>query len=597
MQKKRYPGLRPFEAIDKDLFFGRDREVQDMSVLIELEKLVVLFGKSGYGKSSLINAGVIPHLVQTSEQDSGVIIPLMVRLGSYVEGNSPTPLKTVLSYLEDRTSIYTSGDFLKSYLHEESLWYNFKQRSLENTRFLLIFDQFEEFFTYPLEQQETFKVELAELLYTEIPQTVREIAPSLEKANRLFLSKHFEVKVLFIIRDDRMSQLNSLKDRLPTILHNPFELKGLNETQAQEAIVKPAQKQGDYVSSPYTYSSDALKLMLQKLSETNQHTKNNGIEAFQLQILCQYLESEVVSGKITRNQIEPVNFIEKIDDIYEGYYQRLLKNLPSRASRAAQRMIEDGLVFTDKKTGESRRLSVDADLLLQRYAHIGISRETLHDLENTFLLRRLHNSVGTYNYEVSHDTLIKPIINTAINREKDKNKRQQRTVLWLLGIVIFSVLTIFTLQRTILNIDPKTLEVTLENNELKQELESIHIAMSLEDSAKFVVQSYFKCIAKRDIKCISTYCAETMGQYYREKNMRRIDREKEEIRYFKKHPNEVGGIPEDAEIAVVRKNSIFNVTVSTKFYDDKKGLIPLIYQFQLDSAMKITVLRSYIPRD
>lgn len=593
MQKKRYLGLRPFEAADKDLFFGRDREVQDLSVLIELEKLVVLFGKSGYGKSSLINAGVIPYLVQSSEQDNKVIIPLMVRLGSYVEGNSPTPLKNVLSHLEDRASIDTGGDFLKAYLNEESLWYNFKQRSLENTRFLLIFDQFEEFFTYPLEQQESFKIELSELLYTEVPQTVREIAPNLEKVNRLFLSKLLEVKVLFIIRDDRMSQLNNLKDRLPTILHKPFELKGLSETQAQEAIQNPAKKQGDYVSPPFTYSPEALKLMLQKLSETNAHTQNNGIEAFQLQILCQYLESEVVSGKITNNQIEPVNFIDKIDHIYEGYYQRLLKNLPSRVSKAAQQMIEGALVFTDKKTGESRRLSVDADLLLQRYVHIGITRETLQNLENTFLLRRLPNSVGTYNYEVSHDILIKPIVNTAIYREKDKNKKQLRTVSWLSTILIL----IFILKSFVLNLDPSTLKVIQENDKLRQELDAINIALSLEDSAKFVVQSYFKCITKRDVKCISTYCAETMEQYYRVKNMRRIDREKEEIRYFKKHPNEVGGISEDAEIVVMQKNSIFNVTVNTKLYDDKKGLIPLIYQFQLDSAMKITVLRSYIPRD
>ena len=61
MQKtKRYPGVRPFETEDKDLFFGRGRDINDLSDLIALERLVVLFGKSGYGKIPALMRELLP---------------------------------------------------------------------------------------------------------------------------------------------------------------------------------------------------------------------------------------------------------------------------------------------------------------------------------------------------------------------------------------------------------------------------------------------------------------------------------------------------------------------------------------------------------
>ena len=57
---KRYPGSRPFEdtELDRMLFQGREEETQRMLHLVLAERLMVLFAKSGVGKSSLINAGL-----------------------------------------------------------------------------------------------------------------------------------------------------------------------------------------------------------------------------------------------------------------------------------------------------------------------------------------------------------------------------------------------------------------------------------------------------------------------------------------------------------------------------------------------------------
>ena len=65
----RYPGTCPFQEKDSHLFFGRTSDKVKLTELIELEKLVVLFGKSGYGKSSLLNAAVIPRLRRFAKQN------------------------------------------------------------------------------------------------------------------------------------------------------------------------------------------------------------------------------------------------------------------------------------------------------------------------------------------------------------------------------------------------------------------------------------------------------------------------------------------------------------------------------------------------
>ena len=90
MKTYRYPGVRPFEAGDSALFFGRDRDIADLYEMIRAERLVVLFGKSGYGKSSLLNAGVLPKLPAAFRGKT--CVPIAIRLGAYARGESlPEP--------------------------------------------------------------------------------------------------------------------------------------------------------------------------------------------------------------------------------------------------------------------------------------------------------------------------------------------------------------------------------------------------------------------------------------------------------------------------------------------------------------------------
>ncbi|MEO0877994.1 MAG: hypothetical protein AAFY48_25600, partial [Bacteroidota bacterium] len=74
----RYPGAQPFQTIEKEIFFGREQDVEQLYQLIQLEPLVVLFAKSGLGKSSLINAGLIPRVEADQNLDC-----FNIRFGAY----------------------------------------------------------------------------------------------------------------------------------------------------------------------------------------------------------------------------------------------------------------------------------------------------------------------------------------------------------------------------------------------------------------------------------------------------------------------------------------------------------------------------------
>jgi hypothetical protein len=433
-QHKRYPGVKPFETSERALFFGRDRDIEDLLDLIWLEKLVVLFGKSGYGKSSLINAGILPEISEEA-------VPIVVRLGSYVAGQTPSPLDNLRLKIDDVLTNNPEADFINALQVPKTLWHQVKRKqSQEKRRFVLIFDQFEEFFTYPMVDQQAFKEQVADLLYTQVPQAVRNLNDTLTDSQQTFIATPFDAKVLFAIRADRMSLLDSMKDKLPAILQKRYELKGLTEDQARQAIQKPASatyaSEKPFASPPFTYSDEALRVMTQKLSETKV-SQRTGIEAFQLQILCEYLEDKIIKGEIPNNRIEPQHFADHINDIYEGYYERLIEKLDPSVQHAAQLLIEEKLIFEDAQTGDARRLSVDSGVLLHEK---DITQTLLNQLESTFLLRRESTSTGGFNYEVSHDTMIAPILKSKSERkalekaaaERREAQRRQRRLLAVL---------------------------------------------------------------------------------------------------------------------------------------------------------------------
>jgi len=81
-----WPGLAaysdPYTNWSSCMFCGRDKESFEMTRMIDDNILVTLYGKSGNGKTSLLNAGVFPRLRQMN------YFPISVRLGTEVKSSS-----------------------------------------------------------------------------------------------------------------------------------------------------------------------------------------------------------------------------------------------------------------------------------------------------------------------------------------------------------------------------------------------------------------------------------------------------------------------------------------------------------------------------
>lgn len=58
--------FEPYSSNDKNIFFGRDAEIYALYSLLQQTRLVVIYGASGTGKTSLINAG-LPKVFKTTD--------------------------------------------------------------------------------------------------------------------------------------------------------------------------------------------------------------------------------------------------------------------------------------------------------------------------------------------------------------------------------------------------------------------------------------------------------------------------------------------------------------------------------------------------
>ena len=142
----RYPGAQPFpdDALCRKLFFGREQELKTLTDKILAHRLVVVYARSGLGKTSLLNAGVAENL------RAEVYIPLSVRVNDPDEGPFKSVFRGIAAACTRQGVEYVPGD-------TASLWHFFKTAEFWRNDVLLtpvlVLDQFEELFTLQTEQQ------------------------------------------------------------------------------------------------------------------------------------------------------------------------------------------------------------------------------------------------------------------------------------------------------------------------------------------------------------------------------------------------------------------------------------------------------------
>ncbi len=414
-QLSRYPGARPFETAHRHIFYGREKDTKNFFNLLQVEQLLVMYGKSGTGKSSLLNAGVIPKVLEDGRYE-----PLRVRFTAWNPSESNKGQKPIVTAQQvvrsGRSQISTFLD--KLIKDENTLWHDVKEHQIQchgEKGLLLVFDQFEELFTYPPEAVLEFRRQLAEALYTSIPQRFwKAMEANYQSGKRHFtreetalLQEPPGLKVVIAIRSDRLHLLNQLSDHLPTILKQCYELNALDEKQAAHAVVQPALATGDFECPPFAYDDSALAAIVSFLTQDG----GNTIESTQMQIICHAIEK-----KVLQNKLKVVTAVDTGDlsAIIRNYYDERIAALPEAEQLPARKLIEDNLIFEE----EHRRLSMYEGQMLKY-----IAPESLRQLVDSHLLRAEPSMQGGYTYELCHDTLVAPVL-AAKAKRKDKERRE-----------------------------------------------------------------------------------------------------------------------------------------------------------------------------
>jgi hypothetical protein len=423
--QKPYVGPRPFGRDEKDLFFGRDCEARDLCSLVVAHPLVLLYAASGAGKSSLVNAGLIPLL----EQRGYEVLP-----SARVSGRIPDAIKTtevdnvyvfnVLSSwagpsVDPRELVKVDiAGFLANRLHR-------KDAAGEPVLRVVFLDQFEELFTFAPER------------WHEREALIRQLAEALEGDPLL--------RIVLVMRREFVGQLETYAPLLPQDLRiTGFALDPLGAEAAQQAIEGPLARTDRKIEPE---ASQRLVQQLRKITVRGAggedvETVDQFVEPVQLQVACAKLWDDLPPDVHT---ITPAH-IETYGDV----------------DKALKRFYEDALNAAATKTRVSNdrlRLWVDRYLITPGgtrgmvyrgsegtgHEERAIPNAVVDVLEEKHLIRAEARAGGERWYELTHDRFVGPIrdSNGVWKEQYERRQRLRKLLPWAgasVGLVLVGIL-------------------------------------------------------------------------------------------------------------------------------------------------------------
>lgn len=377
-----YRGILPFRYADRANFFGREREISELAAKILLYRLVVLFGDSGAGKSSLINAGVIPRLENEGFQ------PERLRVRPFAE--SPFLVERISSgRQENRFLPSVFADFAHDGSHDSREVYcslgGFERAISQASRehpLVLILDQFEELFTL-------FEP-ASRVLQARILGVIAGAASQQDLAAKFVLG----------IREDYLGRLEIISKAYPQVFDRRLRLDLLGPDAAKRAVIGPFKKKNTYAGEISGDTADAI------IGEFGEGTESTGIHPTQLQIVCSQLWDQYSGGTsvITRDNFLALSGVK---GILEGFLESAVSALsPSRKDLALGVL---GQLITVSGT---RDVVSEARLKSWRVQAAQEEEKPLADVLLFLDEKRLINRTsqhGMHYYEVASEYLVAPI--------------------------------------------------------------------------------------------------------------------------------------------------------------------------------------------
>jgi len=280
-----YKYLFSFEREDHGIFFGRDKEVNELEQLVcAANQIAVLTSSSGYGKTSLINAGLIPRML-TREYDV-----------FYIRSDT-NPWKSVVE-----------GVFQSEFENFDLNVFDVKSVFREK-RQLIIVDQFEECF---------------------VNNDIHELKLIDEHLKRL-LSKHPSITVLISIRQDFLAYITNFAFLGNTQFSATYNLTPMSEDSAMEAIIKPTEL------FSFSYEEGLVNKIIFDLSNNE---NNSFVDPSQLQIVCYFLYQEMINSNITTITEDIYSKLGKAKTILENYIDISLRNYTPREQSIGKEILK-----------------------------------------------------------------------------------------------------------------------------------------------------------------------------------------------------------------------------------------------------------------
>ena len=494
VRKNPWLGLESYK--EGEILYGRDDDIRDLSQCVLNEIDTLLYGKSGIGKSSILNAGILPAARRRG------YLPVLIRLShkekhSYLYQINQAIFNAILHSPTSGlgTDVYiTNGDQTlneaQSLIREvvpckdteaESFYEYFHRHTFHNLngdrlKLLIIFDQFEEIFTLQddVQKKKNFFTHLADLLNDIMPDELQqkvEISSDTQEEIIVGGESDFEnifddlnlgienslpeyvtdndVHFVFTIREDFLSEFEYYSATIPSLKQNRYGLRPLNEEQAAQIILRPV---------PELIDKSVAKLIIEKITGKKDF-KIDGVPEIEVDsaVLSLYLNRlyEAKEGNtITRELVE-----QKGGEIISDFYNDALSDI----SVSTIEYLEDMLL-----NGQGRR---DNITVYDAINDGNISEQELDILCNKKKILRQFNYAGDLRIEYIHDILC-PVVerNKAERRivaeEKYQNKklkklRRQRGLI-LLGLILILIFIIFYVIGFLIPISKRYASVTKE---------------------------------------------------------------------------------------------------------------------------------------
>lgn len=249
LPERPYPGLRPFDASEWRIFFGRERMIDDVIGRLAESRLVLIHGVSGSGKSSLVRAGVLPKLALQYRRHGAPWLTCAMR----PSGGPLWNLAAEFAKLERRERDLERISEISALFSGQSATLASVAATLEKVEgksLCILVDQFEELFRY---EEETSRDE-AELFVSLIERAATEnVAHSEQDASARQAAREdgaegkvdaVDVHVILTMRSEFLGECSRFEGFAETINRTQYLVPRTDDEGLLRAVRRPVQMYG-----------------------------------------------------------------------------------------------------------------------------------------------------------------------------------------------------------------------------------------------------------------------------------------------------------------------------------------------------------------